>query len=167
MPQTPVLLIESDPTEIAKIRSNIDNKFQNLIKTANKYNELLESIARQQVQLIILGRFDKFNYFEIGEELHKIQTNLQIVMLCKQELVTDSFRQALKNNGITAISAKEHQKLNQILNTVDRPIDLPIFTGEMVLVIIQEIVAISNDHFGKLAQGNYWRKAPEGVTSTP
>ncbi|PSB52937.1 hypothetical protein [Chamaesiphon polymorphus] len=58
---------------------------------------------------------------------------------------------------------KEHERLNQILKTVERPIDLPIFTGEMVLATLQQIVSISNDHFGKLAQGNYWRKAHDRV----
>jgi hypothetical protein len=166
MSPTPVLLIESDPAEIAKVRSNINNEFQSLIKTINNYRELLEVIERDRPQLVILGRFDKFNYFEIGEELHKIQADLQIVMLCKQELVTDSFHQALKNNGIIAISIKEYQRLNQILNTVERPIDLPIFTGEMMLVILQEIAAIGSQHFGKLALGNYWRKAHDRVSDT-
>jgi hypothetical protein len=159
MSQTPVLLVEADPAEIAKIRSNIENEFQSLIKTIENYRKLLESVTQEQPQLIILGRFDKFNYFEIGEELHKIQANLQIVMLCKQELVTDSFRQALKNNGITVISAKDDRRLNQMLKAVERPMDAPIFTGAMMLATLQEIVAISNNHFGTLAQGNYWRKA--------
>jgi hypothetical protein len=163
MSKTPVLLVESSPAEIAKVRSNIDNEFQSLIKTISNYRELLEVIDREPPQLVILGRFDKFNYFEIGEELHKIQARLQIVMLCHQEVITNSFCQALKKNNITAISAKEYHRLNQILNTVDRPIDLPSFTGEMVLAIFQEIVVISNNHFGKLAQGNYWRKSRDLV----
>lgn len=163
MSQTPVLLLEADSTEIAKIRSNIDNEFQSLIKTVNKYSELLEGIARQQIQLVLLGQFDKFNYFEIGKELYEIQSNLQVVMLCKQEFVTDSFRQALNNNGIIAIFVKDYERLNQILKTVERPIDLPSFTGEMVLAVFDEIASISNNYFGKLAQGNYWRKARDLV----
>ncbi|AFY93498.1 hypothetical protein [Chamaesiphon minutus] len=159
MSKTPVLLVESSPAEIAKVRSNIDNEFQDLIKTINNYRELLEVITQEPPQLVILGMFDKFNYFEIGAELHKIQDSLQIVLLCKQEVVTDSFWQTLKNNNITAISVKEYARLNQILKTVERPIDLPSFTGETILVILQEIVAISNNHFGKLAQGNYWQKS--------
>jgi hypothetical protein len=33
----------------------------------------------------------------------------------------------------------------------------------MLLTILQEIVAISSEHFGSLALGNYWRKAHSQV----
>jgi hypothetical protein len=32
-------------------------------------------------------------------------------------------------------------------------------TGRVMLAVLEEIVAASNNYFGPLAQGNYWRKA--------
>ncbi len=81
MKKIEVILAESDPKQVAIIRSNISNDFQNIIQTVKNFSELSEAIIRNKPQLIILGRLDKFNYFELGKELHELQNNLQIVLI--------------------------------------------------------------------------------------
>jgi two-component SAPR family response regulator len=81
MKKIEIILAESDPTQVAIIRSNISNDFQNIIQTVKNFSEILEAIVLNTPQLVILGRLDKFNYFEIGKELHKLQHNLQIVLI--------------------------------------------------------------------------------------
>jgi hypothetical protein len=203
--QIRILLAESNPTEIARTRSNIDREFQSGIKIANNYNELLEKIATEYPQLVVLGRIDKSNYFEICEECHKIQRDLQIVLISKQEIVNDSFRQSLKASGVIDIIPQDSERLNQLLRTLDKsvpqqatskqkeiptdksvpqqatskqketptdksthqqpaskPVEKPI-SGRMVLAALADIVITSNNFFGPLAQGNYWRKAHAGT----
>jgi two-component SAPR family response regulator len=81
MKKIEIVLAESDPTQVAIIRSNISNDFQEIIQTVKNFSELLEAVIQNKPQLVILGRLDKFNYFEIGKDLHEIQKNLQIVFI--------------------------------------------------------------------------------------
>lgn len=83
MKKIEIILAESEPTQVAIIRSNINNDFQNIIQTVKNYGELIEAVVQNKPQLVILGRLDKFNYFEIGQELHKIQNKLQIVLILR------------------------------------------------------------------------------------
>jgi hypothetical protein len=167
MVQNGIILVESDPTQIAKIRSNINDEFQSLIETVGNFKELLVSVREDRPQLIILGRFDKFNYFEISEQLHKIQANLQIVLISRDLIILDSYRDALQDVGTIAIADSDSEKLNQILDKLERPIfidlDRPSFTGEMMLSILQEIMSIGSKHFALLVLGNHWRKTHQNV----
>ena len=54
VPLIKILLAESDPAEVARIRANIDRKFQGGIQVAKNYDELLERIIEQQPQLVLL-----------------------------------------------------------------------------------------------------------------
>jgi hypothetical protein len=124
-----------------------------------------------------LGRIDNFNYFEICEECHSRQANLPIIMLSKQKAMSGSFIELLKSYGLTDIIAEDYSKLNKLLQQIPKPVtkksprptqvviepNTYTQTGEMLLVALTEIVAIANNYFGTLAQGNYWRKAYERV----
>ena len=184
VPPIQVLLAESDPSEIARIRANIDREFQRGIKVAKNYDELLERITEQQPQLVILGRIDKFNYLDLSRECHKIQQDLSIVLLSQQRIISESFRQLVKTCGLTDVINQDPANLNQLFQALlDRPADRqptdppqptldttsqqplnrslsePTIDGQMMLAGLEEIVAISSTYFGALAQGNYWRKA--------
>jgi hypothetical protein len=164
LPSTQILLAESDLLEVARIRAYIDREFQNRIKIVKNYNELLLDIIQVPPQIIILGRIDKLNYFEVCQACHKIWAELPIVLISRQEVINYSFRELIKNQGITEIISKDFTKLNELLQALDlqqltnKP-EQPIVTGEMMLTGLEEIVTISNSYFGSLAQGNYWRKA--------
>jgi hypothetical protein len=169
-----ILLAESDPLEMARIRLNIDLEFRNRIKVVKNYNELLLNMVKEAPQLLILGKIDQLNYFQICQECHKIQKNLPIVLLFRQEVINDSFYQVVKGYGVTDIISNDFTRLNQllqVLNLCEQPITEgasrainislpePVVTGKMLLVGLEEIIAASNNYFGALAQGNYWRKA--------
>lgn len=162
MKKIEIILAESDPAHAAIIRSNIDNNFQGATQIVNDYLRLLKAVVQHKPQLVILGRFDVFNYFELGEQLHQLQKNLQIVLLFRG-VVTASYHKTLQDSGIMVITAEDYEKLNQLLSTLDRPIDLPQITGEIMLVILQEIVSVSSKDFGSLALGNYLRKTHRQV----
>jgi hypothetical protein len=173
LPPIEILLAASDPLEVDRVRANIDREFQGAIKIASNYDDLLERIARSRPQLVLLGRIDKLNYVDICQECHKIQAHLPIVLLSTQDLISDSFRKLVKTCGLTDAVAKDSIKLNQLLQTIIHPTQpsiqsqsvaaasqpLPPISGKMMLAGLTEIVAISNNYFGPLAQGNYWRKA--------
>jgi hypothetical protein len=168
-----ILLAESDPMEMARIRLNIDLEFRNRIKVVKNYNELLLNMVKEIPQLLILGRIDQLNYFQVCQECHKIYKDLPIVLLSKQEVINDSFYQVVKGYGVTDIISNDFIKLNQLLQALDlrehpsyfneESTDFieksPVATGQMLLAVLEEIVAASNNYFGALAQGNYWRKA--------
>jgi hypothetical protein len=161
-----IVLAESDPLEIARIRLNIDQEFQGRIKIVKNYDELLATVAKQPPQLVILGRIDKLNYFDICQNCLKLRKELLIVLISRQEVVNYSFHQVIKSYGVTEIISSDFTKLNQLLQTLDllKETDAvsslaPIITGKMLLTGLEEIAAISGNYFGTLAQGNYWRKA--------
>jgi hypothetical protein len=189
LPLIRVLLAESDPSEIARIRSHIAEQFQAGIKIGKNYHELLENIDRERPQLVILGRIDKFNYFEICQECHKIQADLPIVLLSKQKIINDSFRELVKSCcGVTDVISEDSEKLNQLFQglekstrqqAIDKPLgkptdkpaalyptnksEQPQISGRIMLAALVEISIISNNYFGPLAQGNYWRKAHDRI----
>jgi hypothetical protein len=163
-----IILVESNLTRVTNIRSNINVEFQILIRNVGKFSELLSSIQQDRPQLIILGKFDEVNYLEVGKEIHKIQANLPIVLLCRNLILLDSYRDALQDAGITAIAEHSYEKLNQILDKLDRPIvmylDRPIFTGETILSILQEIVFVSSNHLSLSVIGNHWQKTHQNIS---
>lgn len=164
-----VLLAESDPSEIALIRSSISREFQDRIATVNNYNDLLKNIDRQRSKLVVLGNIDKSNYSEIVQACHKVQENLPIVLLTRQKIIINSFRKLVKTCGLTDVITRDSGDLNQLLQTLYKPtldrfadrqaVEQPSIVGRRMLAALEEIVTISDDYFGPLAQGNYWRKA--------
>jgi hypothetical protein len=204
-----ILIAESDPAEIDRLRANIDREFRGGITIANSYEALLVQITQQRPHLVLLGRIDKFNYFEICQECRQVRAKLEIVLLSSQEIITDSFRQLVKTCGLTDVITKDPANLNQLLQKVGtssrhqptndpldplelwelleplepleplkplelqqplKPLELqqpleplepqqPTIGARMMLAGLEEIVEISNNYFGPLAQGNYWRKA--------
>jgi hypothetical protein len=168
-----ILLAESDPLEMARIRLNIDLEFRNRIKVIKNYNELLLNMVKEIPQLLILGKIDQLNYFQICQECQKLHKDLPIVLLSRQEVINDSFYQVVKGYGVTDIISNDFVKLNQLLqaldlrqhstNFIEQSTDFieksPVATGQMLLAGLNEIVTASNNYFGALAQGNYWRKS--------
>jgi CheY-like chemotaxis protein len=206
-----ILLAASDPVEIDRIRSNMGQEFPCEIKIVENYRDLLANITESQPQLVILGKIDNSNYLDICQNCHKVQEHLPIILLSSQEIISDSFRQLVKNCGLTDVIAKDLVVLNQLLqklanihqpptnksfelmieqltiqplpetdrsaiaSTADNSSDVtlifhgaspvenrssePEIMGQVMLSSLQEIVAISSNYFGTLAQGNYWRKA--------
>jgi hypothetical protein len=172
LPSNRILLAESDPLEMARIRLNIDLEFRNRIKVVKNYNELLLNMVKEIPQLLILGKIDQLNYFQVCQECHKIHQDLPIILLSRQEVINDSFYQVVKGYGVTDIISNDFAKLNQLLQALDLrqyPTDFieksPLVTGQMLLAGLEEIVAASNNYFGALAQGNYWRKAHAQVAN--
>ena len=188
VPLIKILLAESDPAEVARLRTNIDQEFHGGIQVAKNYDELLERITEQQPQLVILGRIDRFNYLDLSRECHKIQQDLSIVLLSQKRIISESFRLLVKNCGLTDVVNQDPANLNQLLQALlDRPADQqptnppqptiattsqppinrspsePTIDGQMMLAGLEEIVTISSTYFGALAQGNYWRKAHAGI----
>jgi AmiR/NasT family two-component response regulator len=181
-----VLLAESDPVEVARIRADIDPEFHNIIKVVKSYEELLERIAEQRPELVLLGRIDKFNYFDTCKECQLIHQDLPIVLLSRQEVINSSFLKLAVSRGLTDIINPDPIKLNQLFRSlkndslppsldlsIDRIEDLSIdttearssITGKMMLAALGEIVIITNNYFGPLAQGNYWRKSHTSIVN--
>lgn len=173
-PPIRILLAESDSSEIARIRSNIDREFQAGIRIVNNYDHLLTSITTEQPQLLILGRIDRSNYFQICQECHKIRENLPIVLISRQIVIDNCFRTLAHGWGAIDIITNNQIELNQLFQGLDRntlqqltnepalevkPQLQATVTGQTSLIGLGEIATIANNYFGPLAQGNYWRKA--------
>jgi hypothetical protein len=181
-----VLLAESDPVEVARIRADIDPVFHNIIKVVKSYDELLKSIAEQRPELVFLGRIDKFNYFDTCKECQLIHRDLPIVLLSRQEVINNSFLKLAITRGLTDIINPDPIKLNQLFQSLKNDSLLPSvdlssdsikdcsiditearssITGKMMLAALGEIVTITNNYFGPLAQGNYWRKSHTSIVN--
>jgi hypothetical protein len=162
-----VVLAESVLSEVALIRVGVIDLPQVVMTTVHSYEQLLESIVQQQPQLVLLGNIDVVNYFVISQECNKIAVGLPIVLLSKQEIINDSFREAIKSYGMADIvCSNDLAKISQIINSLGsgRPqfasfSTSSVITGKIMLANLEEIVTISNNYFGPLAQGNYWRKS--------
>jgi hypothetical protein len=98
-----ILLAESDPLEMDRITSNTDVKFRDRIKIVKSYNELVVSIAKEPPQLLMLGRIDKSNYFEVCKDCHKFWPDLPIVLISRQDVINTSFYEVVKSYGVTDI----------------------------------------------------------------
>ncbi len=162
-----IVIAESDSFEIDRIKSNIDRNFQNQVKFVKSYSELLTTVAAANPRLLILGKIDKFNYFDTCKACHEIIQNLPIFLLSRQEVINDSFLSLAKTRGLTDIINLDPIKLNQLFQSINKPSIhqsdeqslVPASTGRMMLASLEEIITICNNYFGPLAQGNYWRKA--------
>jgi hypothetical protein len=162
-----IVLAESSLSEIASIRMSIVDIPQVKMTVASTHSQLIASIIKEQPQLVLLGNIDVINYFEICRECHNISLEMPIMLLSKQEVINDSFKQVIQSYGLTDIICSNNSKeLHQFLTKLKADY-LPInevqpklaATGRVILVVLEEIIAVSNNYFGPLAQGNYWRKA--------
>lgn len=167
-PSIQVVLAESNPFEVDRIRLNVGREFQAGIRVARSYDDLIAQITEELPQLILLGRIDRFNYFDICKDCHKIREELPIFLISREEAISDSFLKLAKTRGLTDIIDPDPVKLNLLFQKIGKPVylpqiselslDLPI-AGKMMLSWLEEIIVISNNYFGPLAQGNYWRKS--------
>jgi hypothetical protein len=162
-----VVLAESNPFEIDRIRSSVGQEFQAGIRVAKSYDELIANITAELPQLVLLGRIDRFNYFDICKDCHEISEKLPIFLISREESISDSFLKLAKTRGLTDVIEPDPAKLNLLFQTICNPVqmnisepsfELPI-VGKTMLAWLEEIIAISNNYFGPLAQGNYWRKS--------
>jgi hypothetical protein len=167
LPPVQILLAESNLAEIDRIKLTVGQEFQAGIKVSTSYSDLIAQITAEQPQLVLLGRIDRFNYFDICKECHAIRAELPIFLLSRQEIISDSFLQLAKTRGLADIIDPNSIALNKLFRTIAR---LPKqstsisqspeirIVGETILTALREIVTVSNNYFGPLAQGNYWRK---------
>jgi DNA-binding NarL/FixJ family response regulator len=194
---TKILLAESDPVEIDRLKAKIDREFPTSVFIVKTYPQLIESVAREKPKLVILGNIGNSNYSEIAKACHKIQPHLPILLLSSQGIIIDSFRKLVKTCGLTDVIYRDSDRLNQTIaaviespqqQTADRspasstaqpdresvlpaepivklaqpttkPLTTPATTNKIILAGLAEIVTVSNNYFGPLAQGNYWRKS--------
>jgi hypothetical protein len=168
LPSIQVVLAESNPFEVDRIRLSVNREFQAGIRVARSYDELLVQITEELPQLVLLGRIDRFNYFDICKDCHEIREKLPIFLISREETISDSFLKLAKTRGLTDIIVPDPVKLNLLFQTIGKPIYLPQISepsfglpiiGQTMLNWLEEIIAISNNYFGPLAQGNYWRKS--------
>jgi hypothetical protein len=167
-PSIQVVLAESNPFEVDRIRLNVGREFQAGIRVARSYDDLIAQITEELPQLVLLGRIDRFNYFDICRDCHEIREKLPIFLISREEAISDSFLKLAKTRGLTDIIEPDPVKLNLLFEAIGKPIyppqiiepsfGLPII-GQTMLSWLEEIIVISNNYFGPLAQGNYWRKS--------
>jgi hypothetical protein len=184
LPSIKILLAEANPVEFDRIRSNVDQEFRDLIQVVQNYEDLLTRLTLDIPQLLLIGRIDKFNYFDICKECHKLRQDLPIVLISREEKISESFRSLAITRGLTDVVDADPVQINKLfltlkptsqiqqirsqsLQPIAQPVkvqpasdwssDLPII-GKTMLAWLETIVAISNNYFGPLAQGNYWRK---------
>ena len=168
LPSIQVVLAESNPFEVDRIRLNVSQEFQAGIRVARSYDDLIAKITEASPQLVLLGRIDRFNYFDICKDCHKIREKLPIFLISREESISESFVKLAKTRGLTDIIEPDPVKLNLLFEKIGKSIylsqigepsfGLPII-GQTMLNWLEEIIAISTNYFGPLAQGNYWRKS--------
>ncbi len=168
LPSIQVVLAESNPFEVDRIRLSVNQEFRAGIRVACSYEDLIAKITERSPQLVLLGRIDKFNYFDICRDCHEIREKLPIFLISREESISDSFLKLAKTRGLTDIIEPDSVKLNLLFQTIGKPVHLPQISepsfglpiiGQTMLNWLEEIITISDNYFGPLAQGNYWRKS--------
>jgi hypothetical protein len=167
-PSIQVVLAESNPFEVDRIRLSVGREFQAGIRVASSYDDLIAKITAELPQLVLLGRIDRFNYFDICKDCHEIREKLPIFLISREETISESFLKLAKTRGLTDIIEPDPVKLNLLFQEIGKPVYLPQISkpsfelpivGKTMLAWLEEIIIISNNYFGPLAQGNYWRKS--------
>ncbi|WP_310487757.1 hypothetical protein, partial [Chamaesiphon sp. VAR_69_metabat_338] len=67
LPLIKILLAESDRLEIDRLKAKLDREFPTGIFIVKTYPQLLESVARERPQIVILGNIGSSNYSEIAK----------------------------------------------------------------------------------------------------
>jgi hypothetical protein len=124
LPSIQVVLAESNPFEVDRIRLSVNREFQAGIRVARSYDELLIQITEELPQLVLLGRIDRFNYFDICKDCHEIREKLPIFLISREETISDSFLKLAKTRGLTDIIVPDPVKLNLLFQTIGKPIYL-------------------------------------------
>lgn len=163
-----IFLADTDPKIASQIIANTDPEFQHCIEVYKNYYDLLEKIAKEPPNLLIVGKIDNFNSFDVCHECHKLRDDLKIAILSRQSVIDDSFRKLALSKGAMDIITNDPQQLHILFQRLNKSSSDPghtrvasqsIITGQMMLAALKEITEIGSNYFGALAQGNYWRKS--------
>ena len=122
LPSIQVVLAESNPFEVDRIKLSVNQEFQSGIRVAKSYDDLIAMITAELPQLVLLGRIDRFNYFDICKDCHKIREKLPIFLISREESISDSFLKLAKTRGLTDIIEPDPVKLNLLFQTIGKPI---------------------------------------------
>jgi hypothetical protein len=152
--QLPIVLISSQSIIIDSFRKLVRNcgltdvigrdsaNLNQLLQELAKSNRLTNKSMRQHLTNEPLGK-------PIGSSTNQVSTNSQTA----------------KPTGLPTVEQPPRPSKSE---SAQQPIDRSIaakssekskITGQCALAALEEIVTISNNFFGPLAQGNYWRKA--------
>jgi CheY-like chemotaxis protein len=103
LPSIRILLADSEPSKIAQVISYTEQQFRPVIRVCNSYMDLLPMLRAELPEVILLGLFEKFNSFYICQECHQTWEHLPIVLLSRQTIIDDCFRQMAINRGATDV----------------------------------------------------------------
>jgi CheY-like chemotaxis protein len=103
LPSIRILLADSEPSKIAQVISYTEQQFRPVIRVCNSYIDLLPMLRAELPEVILLGLFEKFNSFYICQECHQTWEHLPIVLLSRQTIIDDCFRQMAINRGATDV----------------------------------------------------------------
>jgi hypothetical protein len=162
-----ILLADSDISRVKKVRSYIEQKTKSSdIRICQHYFDILPMLGQEIPDLFLLGTFVASNCFDIAQECRKSHNNLQIFLLSNQNSIDRDFGQFAINKGITGIITADLSELDVLLQNLQQQLVvaaevdcMTTFTAQTMLMAIQEITQVGSNHFGALAQGNYWRKS--------
>lgn len=161
--QLRILIAKTDSEKIERVRAYIQQEFQPIILICQSYNELMSMLATEQPNLLLLGILDRFNSFDICLECHQRWDRLPIVLLSRQTVVDDYFRQfrklAIGKGAMDAVTDDLLQLDRLIQLAAPAPAVISTISVQTMLTALNAITEVGNNHFGPLAQGNYWRKA--------
>ncbi len=180
-----ILLADSEPSKITQIVSFTEQLFRPSFRVCKSYLELIPMLKEELPDILLLGTFETFNSFLLCQECHKNWKYLPIILLSRQKKVDDGFhyfRQIATSLGAIDVVPNNLVKLDRLLQelfpssrttTTAEPATIvttepativtaepaTTITMQTMLTAMKEISEISNNYFGPLAQGNYWRKA--------
>jgi hypothetical protein len=146
-----VILGKIDKSSYSEIASECHNLRRNLpIFLLSSQGIIIESF-RQLVKScgltdVITRDFDSLDRLFQAAENHARE-------LSKQKPIDKSLHVHLTRQP------REQVRFTPTPPTSDPSQSEPIVSGQIALAGLQEIVTVSNNYFGPLAQGNYWRKA--------
>ena len=134
LPKLPIYLLSS--------QGIIIDSFRQLVKTCG----LTDVISRDANSLNQL-------FSKIATSERARQANLPL-----KKAISQSNRQQLTSEPLGSPTAHNIPE-----RPTDKPSIQPKILGRDMLAALEEIVTVSNNYFGPLAQGNYWRKAHDRI----
>jgi hypothetical protein len=121
LPSIRILLADSEPSKIAQVISYTEQQFRPVIRVCNSYIDLLPMLRAELPEVLLLGLFEKFNSFYICQECHQTWEHLPIVLLSRQTIIDDCFRQMAINRGATDVIPHNLLRLDQLFQGLLQP----------------------------------------------
>jgi len=173
-----IALAESKPTVSQAILQEIKKDNRWVPDLCANYQQLVQTIARQSSDMILLGKLEDLNWLEVCRRCLKQWQNLPIILLVDQIEVSNFFRDWAIERGVHDVVSIHPQNVHLFQQSLIRTVHHSTIqsstqahksssnetggdtlTWDATLVALNRLTKYSSNYLGPLAIANYWKKS--------